>query len=433
MIKREKISIIFAALFAVMLMPVVAVAQDDRLDEEWQNDNRRGLCVDFRVNSTTIDRAYRDNDAVLDCIDSLFAAVQADTLIDIVSIEFCGSASPEGNSVVNSRLSRARMLSLEKMVRTHLDIPEEIIVYNDHYIAWNHLIELVEADESLPYRDRVLEVLRTEYPEAKDWRGVAIDGRIPELKKIGNGSVWYELHRRYFVQMRNAWFIMVTVRHQLPEPEPEPEPEPIPEPEPEPEPIPEPLPEPEPAPVEEPKVPLMNIKMNSLEVATLIANLGFEFRITPRLSFDVMGHYSPYDYFHYARKARVFAIQPEVRYWWGESLVKGHFIGLHVPVAGFNIQLNDKYRYQDPNHALWGIGLSYGYAMPLGKDSKWGVEFTIGIGYMDITYDVYEGVYNGKYLRTETMNYFGPTRLGIDFSYRIDMKKKSKNTKIIGE
>ena len=97
MIKREKISIICAALFAVMLMPVVAVAQDDRLDEEWQNDNRRGLCVDFRVNSTTIDRAYRDNDAVLDCIDSLFAAVQADTLIDIVSIEFFGSASPEGN------------------------------------------------------------------------------------------------------------------------------------------------------------------------------------------------------------------------------------------------------------------------------------------------------------------------------------------------
>ena len=122
----------------------------------------------------------------------------------------------------------------------------------------------------------------------------------------------------------------------------------------------------------------------------------------------------------------VFAIQPEVRYWWGESLIKGHFIGLHVPVTGFNIQLNDKYRYQDPNHALWGVGVSYGYAMPLRKDSKWGVEFTIGVGYMDITYDVYEGVHNGKYLRTETKNYWGLTRLGINFSYRIDMKDKSR-------
>jgi hypothetical protein len=97
------------------------------------------------------------------------------------------------------------------------------------------------------------------------------------------------------------------------------------------------------------------------------------------------------------------------------------------------VQLNDKYRYQDPNHAIWGLGLSYGYAMPLGKDTNWGVEFTIGFGYMDITYDVYEGVYNGKYLRTETRNYFGLTRLGIDFSYRFNMDKKNKNTKTLVE
>lgn len=445
MVKRDKISIIFTAFLAVLLMPVVAVAQDARLDAEWQNSNRSALGVDFRVNSTVIDRTYRNNSAVLSRIDSLFNAVEADTLINIVSVEFCGSASPEGNSVVNSRLSRARMLSLESMVRDHLDISDDVVVYNDHYIAWHHLIQLVEADETLPYREQVLEVLRTEYPEAKDWKGVAIDGRIPELRKIGNGSIWYELNRRYFVQMRNAWFIMVTERQELPAPEPEPvpvpEPEPVVEPEPEPvqsvemviEPAPEPMPEPEPAPEVKPFVPLMNIKVNSLEVATLIANLGFEFRLAPRLSLDVMGHYSPYDYFTPFRKSRVFAIQPEVRYWWGESLIKGHFIGLHVPVTGFNIQLNDKYRYQDPNHALWGVGVSYGYAMPLRKDSKWGVEFTLGVGYMDITYDVYEGVHNGKYLRTETKNYWGLTRLGINFSYRIDMKDKSKNTKIIGE
>ena len=35
---------------------------------------------------------------------------------------------------------------------------------------------------------------------------------------------------------------------------------------------------------DEPRVPLMNIKTNALEVAMLIANIGVEFRITPRLS-----------------------------------------------------------------------------------------------------------------------------------------------------
>ena len=174
---------------------------------------------------------------------------------------------------------------------------------------------------------------------------------------------------------------------------------------------------------EEPCVPLMNIKTNALEVAMLVANLGVEFRITPRVSFDMIWHYSPYDYFVSDRKLRLDAIEPELRFWWGEALVKGHFVGLHLPVAGFNIQLNDKFRYQDPNHALCGVGISYGYAMPLGRRGNWGVEFTVGVGYVDVKYDVYSGKCNGAYLRTDRRNYFGITRLGVDISYRIDMKK----------
>ena len=174
---------------------------------------------------------------------------------------------------------------------------------------------------------------------------------------------------------------------------------------------------------EEPRVPLLNVKTNALEVAMLVANLGVEFRITPRVSFDMIWHYSPYDYFVSDRKIRLDAIEPELRFWWGEALVKGHFVGLHLPVAGFNIQLNDRYRYQDPNHALCGVGISYGYAMPLGRRGNWGVEFTVGVGYVDVKYDVYSGKCNGAYLRTERRNYFGITRLGVDISYRIDMKK----------
>ena len=117
--------------------------------------------------------------------------------------------------------------------------------------------------------------------------------------------------------------------------------------------------------------------------------------------------------------------------WQGDA----RFWGRRSPVLFPNVGRvwNDKYRYQDPNHAIWGIGVSYGYAMPLGKNKRWGVEFTIGLGYMDVTYDVYEGVHNGKYLRTETVNYWGPTRLGVNFSYRIDYKKNKNTDKSIGE
>lgn len=427
MFARKYISLLAIVLLFAAFMPIEVEAQDARLRANWQTNDRHGVCVDFRVNSTSIDPSYRNNANVLDRIDSLFTAISQDTLVDIVSIEFCGTASPEGPSATNRRLSHARMTALEDMVRERLELPEDIIVHNDHYIAWDHLVELVSADASLPYREEVLNILSTSYPDARDWNGTMVDGRIPQLKKLDGGSVWLLLNQRYFVQMRNAWFILVTVRKKFPEPEPEP----VPEPEPEPTPEPEPVPEPEPEPVK--PTPLMAIKVNAVEAAALIANFGFEWRITPRLSFDVLGHYSPYDYFNEARKIRVFAIHPEVRYWWGESLVKGHFIGLHVPVIGFNVQLDDKFRYQDPNRAVWGVGVSYGYAMPLGKKQQWGVEFTIGLGYMNVVYDVYEGCHNGKYLRTEKFNYWGPTRLGVNFSYRIDYTKKKDKERTLGE
>lgn len=432
MIGTKKITTLIATLLVAMVIPFAASAQQDSVVASWHGDNRFGVGVDFRVNSTVIDENYLNNGTFFDRVDLLMTTLENNPEIEIVSIEIVGTASPEGPAELNNRLSNARMKSLENYLRKHIDLPDSIIIHNDHYIAWPHLGQLIESDPNpIAHKEEVLEIIKHNDLVGYDAMGRKQDGRINEIQAIDGGATWRILINRYFVEMRNAWFIVVTVRHIEPEPkpipEPEPEPEPIPEPEPEPEP--EPTPEPEPEPEPEPRVPLMNIKINALEAATLLSNFGMEFRITPRLSFDVMGHYSPYDYFNEARKVRIFAIQPEVRYWFGESLVKGHFVGVHVPVSGFNVQLNDDYRYQDPNRALWGVGVSYGYAMPLGKKQKWGVEFTIGVGYMNIVYDVYEGVHNGKLLRTESQHYFGPTRLGIDFSYRFDMKKNKKQSK----
>lgn len=429
---NKKILILFVSLIAACAMPQSLRAQDDRLHENWQRDDRHGVCVDFRVNSSTIERDFHDNAAVLDRIDSLCNAVNGDSLVKVVSLEFYGSASPEGHADYNYRLSHARMKALEKLVYDRIKLDESVVIHNDHYIGWEHLKDLVTEDETMPFKYHVMEILDTEYPMAKDWKGRAINGRIPKLMALDNGRIWKELHNRHFIHMRNAWFILQLVR--TPAPEPAPEPEPVVEPEPTPEPAKEPTEtSTEEAAVEAEPRPLISIKNNLLEDAALIMNIGAEVRITDRLSFDVLGHYSPYDYFNDNRKIRVFAIEPEVRYWWGDPLVKGHFLGVHVPVIGFNVQLNDKFRYQDPNHATWGVGVSYGYAMPLGKSSNWGIEFTVGLGYMNIKYDVYEGVTNGRYLRTETRNYIGPTRLGVEISYRINVGKKDKKSKTLEE
>lgn len=393
-----------------------------------QHSNRHGVSIDFQANSTTIDETYLDNAHFLERVDSLFNAIECDSTINIVSVEIYGSASPEGPAKLNRNLSHARMMALDGYVRSHIDIPDSIITYNDQYIVWGHLKDLINEDaDPITHKEQVLEILEQEGLVGYDIYGRKQDGRINAIENIDKGNTWQILRERYFVKMRNAWFIMVTVEEVGPEPEPIPEPKPMPEPTPEPEL--EPIKMLVEDPTTETFIPIMNFKINGLEAGALIANFGMEFRIAPRLSFDVIGHYSPYNYFTGARKMRVLAAQPELRWWWwGETMVKGHFVGVHVPVAGFNVQLNDDYRYQDPNRAMWGIGVSYGYAMSLGENQKWGVEFTVGVGYMDVEYDVFEGCHNGKLLRTERKNYFGPTRLGINFTYRIG--KRVRNTEI---
>ena len=434
MILKEKNIIRCTLLIVALIMPLIAKAQEDSLNYVRER-SRHSIYVDFRVNSTVIDKNYRNNSTVLQRVDSLFTQLKQDTTITIESVEFSGSASPEGNANTNSRLSSARMNAVEKFVRSNVSFPDDIVTHNDRYIDWGHLIELIEADPTLPMRDEVLAIIRTEYPNAKDYRGQVIDGRIPELKKLDNGAIWRELLQRYFVQMREGAVIMNTYIDVPIEPEPEPEPITFEE-------IEDYVPEEYSDSATNDyhdlddmgaydtdfaatyqKNPLISVKTNLMAYSTLIPNVGVEVRITPRWSFEVTGMYSPYNLFVHDFKTRVLAMKPELRFWWGESLRKGHFIGIHMPIAGFNIQLNEDFRYQDPNHALWGLGINYGYAMLVGKRQNWSLDFTIGFGYMDISYDVYEGVRNGKFVESVKKGYFGPTRVGINLSYIINKQK----------
>lgn len=124
------------------------------------------------------------------------------------------------------------------------------------------------------------------------------------------------------------------------------------------------------------------------------------------------------------RNIRLLAVQPEIR-WWPEEALRGHFIGLHTHVAGFNIALDDYARYQDPNHALWGLGLSYGYALPLGRAQRWGLEFTLGAGFAKYRYDAYRNRENGQKFASGSDCYWGITRAGITLSYKWDLSRKN--------
>lgn len=163
------------------------------------------------------------------------------------------------------------------------------------------------------------------------------------------------------------------------------------------------------------------IKSNALVNAALVPNIGVEAAFDKHFSFEAQLMYSP---FTVARnyKLRILATQPELRYWTRDNK-SGHFVGVHCTVAGFNVAFNDV-RYQDPNHALWGVGLSYGWSRFLDKRRRWSVEFMVGVGYMNYSYDAYCNVPNGQKIGSGGGGYWGLTKAGISFSYNIGCHRK---------
>ena len=155
---NKKSIIRYTLLFVALVMPFIAQAQDDSLSYR-REKSRHSIYVDFKVNSSVIDKNYRDNNTVLSRVDSLFNKLNQDSTITVESVEFSGSASPEGNAKTNSRLSRARMNAVEKFVRSNISFPDDIITHNDRYIDWDHLVELLEADGTLHIHDEVLKII----------------------------------------------------------------------------------------------------------------------------------------------------------------------------------------------------------------------------------------------------------------------------------
>lgn len=223
-----------------------------------------------------------------------------------------------------------------------------------------------------------------------------------------------------------------------PEPEPEPvaEPapivEPLPEPVKEPEVTPQPEPEPETAVAPEQEQPVVTepqavkpvrpeapryrwaVKTNVAYLAATVANLGVEYSFGKHYSVDLPIIYSPYTVSR-SYRLRFLAVQPEFRYWL-RSPMKGHFFGAHLNIGAFNISVDKKNRYQSPD-GFYGVGLSYGYALPFGR--HWGAEFTIGAGYVHTKYDTYYNIPNGARCEKGTpYNYWGLTKVGINLVYR---------------
>jgi hypothetical protein len=413
------------------IMPLVALilfcADASAQIRERKDVKKEEMHIRYRVAKAYIDKGYMNNAQVLDRIVEWADDIQKDSMVNILSVEFCGAVSPEGSVPFNHWLSVARLTALEKYVRKRVDIPEEIITRSDHYIAWDELKAMV-LESDLPNKDAIMEILNRENTSV----GNQLDSRIGALKAMDGGKTWRIIFNRYFIHMRNAYMVIVTERSRK---------------------FYESMGKLEPAdmpymlasaamlrPMNQKlltAVPAvasslvdtryMYVKSNLVGLGMLMANVGVEFDMGRYFSFNLPVYYSALNYFTPTVKFRTFATQPEVRVW-PMTNEDGLFIGAHAGFAYYNFAFGGDWRYQDHDGTspTLGGGLTLGYRIPISKNKNWKLEFGVGAGIYPLNYDVFHNtphVLEGQLYDTRNGTYIGLDNVQISISYRIPMKK----------
>lgn len=168
------------------------------------------------------------------------------------------------------------------------------------------------------------------------------------------------------------------------------------------------------------------VKTNLLGDAMGSLNLGIEGRLTERWTMDLSGHLDPW-----TRKDgqlwRHSFVQPEARWWFCDAF-SGHFLGIHAHGGIFNVGgvdsslgtflTNDFSVLRDSRYQGWfaGAGVSYGYALILGR--HWNLEFEVGAGYAYTRYDQFECEECGEILAENmTHHYVGLTKAAISLVF----------------
>ena len=159
------------------------------------------------------------------------------------------------------------------------------------------------------------------------------------------------------------------------------------------------------------------LKTNALMWTTLTPNLGCEIMLGDKYSLDLsaFGHHKPYGV-----GSKLFAVQPELRYWFsGRPLVR-EFVGVTTMVARYDIDISN----QIYDGYAAAAGLVGGYAFLLGQ--KWRFELCAGISllffsqrqhYRDDNYDDY---FIEQLPAANSWGYkLFPAKLGVTFTYII--------------
>lgn len=170
----------------------------------------------------------------------------------------------------------------------------------------------------------------------------------------------------------------------------------------------------------------VGIKTNTLYWLTTTPNIGLEYRVGERLTLSASLGYNAIKFPDSLGegtdpnpKLHHWLLMPEVKYWFCRPFERS-FFGVHALYGNYNaggikfIKFMKNARFD--GYGVGG-GISYGYQWAWGN--RWGIEASLGVGYIYLQYDKYNCGNCGKKLGRFSRHYVGPTKAALSLIYYI--------------
>ncbi|MDE6498544.1 MAG: DUF3575 domain-containing protein [Muribaculaceae bacterium] len=352
---------------------------------------------------------------------------------DIDRIVVSGYASPEGLNAANERLARNRCEEVVKYIIKNTGVDASGIVSEAGGVAWARLRRLVAENPDVPRREKVLDIIDNTPVWVYNAQGRIVDGRKKQLMDLAGGRPYNWLLEHVFPQLRNAVAVSlylkestpsdlsdVSDRSDLSDQSDNAVEEVIAEE------IPVMIEEEEEiiAPASRPKLRNFALKTNLLFDAALMPNLELQWQFNRHWSVAVEGDVAWWSRPSANKYYRLAVISPEVRY---HIAPRGILHGMYAGVFGGGgwYQLANGKNDGKGNHGEgYMAGLSFGYMWPISRCLS--LEAGVGAGFMHARNREYLPVGDHKlYLRTKSINYFGPLKLKLSLAWRFGINDKT--------
>lgn len=159
--------------------------------------------VYFRQGYSILEFDYRDNAKRLAAFVDSVRTLQGSASCRVKTFRIVGTASPEGVSVLNKRLSENRAKNLVAWIEEYISLEGATLDIQVLGIDWERLERQVVASD-MPYRDEVLEILRnTPVWVIRD--GKVVDSRNRQLGMLRGGRAWRYMEEYFFPELRSAF------------------------------------------------------------------------------------------------------------------------------------------------------------------------------------------------------------------------------------